>query len=173
MDADLNKYDVEHVCTGHPKMSKQEWEAIYREAWSLYYTPEHMRTLLRRTAATGGPMRSLRQGVGHVRDDGSPRKRASASDGHPPPEASLGASARPPARKSPWIFWPRFAWETLYKHAILAGTIRQLLLSMMQTRHDSDARTYTDQALTPVRDDERDVRSPQPRRPEGAVRSPT
>jgi hypothetical protein len=59
MDADLNKYDAEHVCTGHPKMSKQEWEAIYREAWSLYYTPEHMHTLLRRAAATGVPMHSL------------------------------------------------------------------------------------------------------------------
>ena len=42
MDADLNNYDVEHVCTAHPEMSKAEWEAIYREAWSLYYTPEHM-----------------------------------------------------------------------------------------------------------------------------------
>ena len=40
-------------------MSKKDWEAIYREAWSLYYTPEHMRTLLRRAAATGVSMGSL------------------------------------------------------------------------------------------------------------------
>ena len=59
MDPDLNNYDVEHVCTAHPKMSRQEWEGIYREAWSLYYTPKHMRTLLRRAAATGVPMASL------------------------------------------------------------------------------------------------------------------
>src|SRR3974390_609555 len=59
MDPDLNNYDVEHVCTAHPKMNKYEWEGIYREAWSLYYTPEHMKTLLRRMAATGGPMGSL------------------------------------------------------------------------------------------------------------------
>ena len=59
MEEDLNKYDVEHVCAPHPKMSKREWEGIYREAWSLYYTPEHMKTLLRRMAATGGPMGSL------------------------------------------------------------------------------------------------------------------
>jgi hypothetical protein len=59
MDPDLNTYDVEHVCTAHPKMSKQEWEDIYREAWSLYYTPKHMKTLLRRAAATGVPMGSL------------------------------------------------------------------------------------------------------------------
>ena len=59
MDPDLNIYDVEHVCTAHPKMSKEEWEDIYREAWSLYYTPKHMKTLLCRAAATGVPMGSL------------------------------------------------------------------------------------------------------------------
>ena len=32
-------------------MTKAEWEAIYREAWSLYYAPEHMKTLMRRAAA--------------------------------------------------------------------------------------------------------------------------
>ena len=59
MDADLNNYDLEHVCTAHPKMSRQEWEAIYHEAWALYYTPEHMETLLRAPSATGVPMGSL------------------------------------------------------------------------------------------------------------------
>ena len=48
MDADLNKYDLEHVVTDHPKMTRAELEAIYQEAWSLYYTPEHIETLLRR-----------------------------------------------------------------------------------------------------------------------------
>lgn len=59
MDADLNIYDVEHVCTAHPKMSKQEWEDIYHEAWSLYYSPDHMKTLLRRAVATGVPLARL------------------------------------------------------------------------------------------------------------------
>ena len=26
MDPDLNNYDVEHVCTAHPRMSRKEWE---------------------------------------------------------------------------------------------------------------------------------------------------
>ena len=55
MEPDLNRYDVEHVCTAHSKMSKQEWQDIYHEAWGLYYTPAHMKTLLRRAAATGTP----------------------------------------------------------------------------------------------------------------------
>jgi hypothetical protein len=33
-------------------MSREQWEAIYRESWSLYYTPKHMETLLRRAVAT-------------------------------------------------------------------------------------------------------------------------
>jgi radical SAM superfamily enzyme YgiQ (UPF0313 family) len=59
MDPDLNKYDVEHVCTAHPHMSKEQWEAIYREAWSIYYAPKHLKTLLRRAAVTGLPVNSL------------------------------------------------------------------------------------------------------------------
>jgi len=70
MDLDLNKYDVEHVCTAHPKMSKSEWEAIYREAWSLYYTLEHMRTLLCRAAATGVSMGQPGKGPSHVCNHG-------------------------------------------------------------------------------------------------------
>jgi radical SAM superfamily enzyme len=153
MEEDLNNYELEHVCTAHPEMSKQEWEAIYHEAWSLYYTPQHMKTLLRRTAATGGPMGSLvkllftfsttdRIEKVHPLQSGILRLR------HP--------SERRPGlpRETPWIFWPRFAWETLYKHAILAGAIGRLLVWEMVIARDRDARAYTDRALTPVRDDE-------------------
>ena len=55
IDPDLNKYDVEHVCTSHSRMSDTDWQDIYHEAWLLYYTPEHMKTLLRRARATGVP----------------------------------------------------------------------------------------------------------------------
>ena len=53
MDPDLNKYDLEHVVTAHPKMSKAEWEKLYRDAWKLYYTPEHIETILRRARRSG------------------------------------------------------------------------------------------------------------------------
>ena len=153
MDSDLNNYDTEHACTAHIKMSGQEWEAIYHEAWSLYYTPEHMKTLLRRTAATGGPMGSLvkllftfsttdRLEKVHPLQSGILRLK------HP--------SERRPGlpRESPWSFWPRFVWETLYKHAILAGMIGRLLVWKTAIARDRAARGYMDQALTPLRDDE-------------------
>lgn len=53
MDPDMNNYDLEHVTTHHPLMSKSEWQEAYRRAWSQYYTWEHMEVLLRRAAATG------------------------------------------------------------------------------------------------------------------------
>src|SRR6266702_1202113 len=153
MDPDLNNYDVEHVCTAHPKMSRREWEAIYREAWLLYYTPEHMRTLLRRAAAAGVPMGSL------VKVLVAFATTARLENVHPLQGGILRLkrpSERRPGwpRESPWSFWPRFAWETLHKHAVLVGTIGQLLRSSLTIARDPEARAYTDQALTPVHDDD-------------------
>jgi radical SAM superfamily enzyme YgiQ (UPF0313 family) len=153
MDPDLNKYDTEHACAPHPRMSKQEWQDIYREAWSLYYTPEHMKTLLRRAAATGVPMGNIAKylltfsttdRLEHVH----PLQGGILRLKHP--------SERRPGfpREHAWIFWPRFAWDTLRKHAILAGAIGRLLVWATAIARDPKARTYMDQALTPVGDDE-------------------
>ena len=51
MDPDMNKYDLNHRVSHHAKMSDAEWEEAYRTAWETYYTPEHIRTILRRAAA--------------------------------------------------------------------------------------------------------------------------
>ena len=153
MDPDLNTYDLEHVCTAHAKMSKQEWEDIYREAWSLYYTPKHMKTLLRRAAATGVPMGSLVKLL--VRFATTVR----LENVHPLQSGVLRfkrPSERRPGqpRENPWNFWSRYAWETLSKHAIFAGAIVRLLLMGIAISHAPAARTYMDQALTPVGDDD-------------------
>ena len=59
MDPDMNKYDVEHVCTGHPLMSGEQWNKTYRDAWKQYYTDEHVETVLKRAAATGLRMNKI------------------------------------------------------------------------------------------------------------------
>ena len=53
MDPDMNKYDLEHVVSAHPKMSAAQWWDTYKKAWATYYTPEHQMTILRRGAACG------------------------------------------------------------------------------------------------------------------------
>jgi radical SAM superfamily enzyme YgiQ (UPF0313 family) len=52
LEPDLNKYDLEHVTMSHPVMSAAEWEKLYRDAWALYYSPEHLKTIMRRSVAT-------------------------------------------------------------------------------------------------------------------------
>ena len=59
MDPDMNNYDLEHVCTSHAVMSREQWEQVYRNAWKLYYTDEHVKTILRRGAASGLSLRKL------------------------------------------------------------------------------------------------------------------
>src|SRR5437868_6368405 len=51
MDPDINKYDLNHRVSHHPKMSDQEWEDAYRAAWSAFYTLDHIGTILKRAAA--------------------------------------------------------------------------------------------------------------------------
>jgi hypothetical protein len=153
MDADLNTYDVEHVCTSHSRMSRAEWEGIYREAWGLYYSPEHMVTLMRRAAATGVPMKSLvkllvtfsstvRLENVHPLQSGVLRMR------HP--------TERRPSRaaENAVRFWSRFAWDTLRVHASLARLIVRLALEARAITRDPQARNYMDPALQPVGTDD-------------------
>jgi radical SAM superfamily enzyme YgiQ (UPF0313 family) len=153
MDPDLNKYDLEHACAAHAKMSKAEREAIYLEAWSLYYTTEHAVTLLRRGAVTGVPLGSLVKLLVRFAIAAHVEKVHPLQDGilrmkHP-------AERRPGLpRVSAWAFWPRFIWETLRKQTIAIGVLIKLIRVMRAIRRDPEAANYTDQALTPVDDDD-------------------
>ncbi|WP_244499572.1 radical SAM protein [Rhizobium sp. AC44/96] len=153
MDADLNIYDVEHVCTAHPKMTKQEWESIYQEAWSLYYSPEHMKTLLRRAVATGVPLASL------VKVLVSFATTVPLENVHPLQSGLLRLkhpSERRPGlpRESALVFWPRFVAQTIAKHLSFGGTIARLAISAFFIARDKKTKSYMDQALTPVGDHE-------------------
>ena len=53
MDPDMNKYDLEHICTAHPIMSNEVWQQAYYDAFKRYYTDEHVETILRRAARDG------------------------------------------------------------------------------------------------------------------------
>ena len=153
MDPDLNKYDTEHACTTHPKMTTAEWRQAYRDAWSLYYSPQHQETLLRRGMAMGAPMFNLAkyvltfsttdplEGV-HPLQGGILRLK------HP--------SERRPGlpRERALVFWPRFIWDTIRKHAILAREMLRLLRLVRAIKRDPASRSYTDLALTAGDDDE-------------------
>jgi hypothetical protein len=153
MEPDLNRYDVEHVCVAHPRMSREQWEAIYREAWSIYYTPKHMETLLRRAVATGVPVNSLIKVLVNFATT------TRLENVHPLQGGIFRLKHRSERRPgSPRerlvVFWTRFLWETLSKHAVISATIARLLVLKFAIMRDPAARTYKDTALTPVTDDE-------------------
>ncbi|HYA74655.1 MAG TPA: radical SAM protein [Roseiarcus sp.] len=153
LEPDLNKYDVEHVCAAHPEMTKEEWEAIYQEAWSLYYTPEHMKTLLRRAVATGFPVRSL---VAYLVQFSM----AVRVENLHPLQIGIFRLKHPMERRpelpreSSWIFWPRFAWQSAKKTATVAHLLVRLALWSRAIARDPGARAYMDEALTPVGEDD-------------------
>ncbi|WP_337270002.1 B12-binding domain-containing radical SAM protein [Oryzifoliimicrobium ureilyticus] len=153
MEKDLNIYDVEHVCTAHEKMTKQEWEAIYQEAWSLYYSPAHVKTLLRRAVATGVPIASL------VKILVSFATTVPLENVHPLQSGLLRlkhpSESRPGIKpRHPLLFWPLFAKETIVKHVKLASVILSMSYDAFRISRDPASKNYSDKALTPVEEDE-------------------
>jgi hypothetical protein len=149
MDPDMNKYDLEHVVTDHPRMSKQAWEDVYHLAWRTYYTPEHMATVMRRAAATGisvGRMMFLLVWFyGCV----------TIEKLHPLQGGYLRRKVRNDRRpdlpiQHPLVFYPKFALDLVAKHVVLLGVILRSGLVRRAIKRDPLARAYRDQALTPV-----------------------
>src|SRR5207237_10551904 len=59
MERDMNRYDLVHVNTRHPTMSDEELLGIYRKAWDIYYSPEHVERVIRRAKAWGYDPRDM------------------------------------------------------------------------------------------------------------------
>ena len=154
MDPDLNKYDVEHVCTAHPK---DEQAGVGGDLSRGLVALLHARAHEDAAASRGGDRRAdgqSCQGAVHVRDDGSASKRSircrAASS-----VSSIRPSAGPACRaRAPGSSGRASAWETFSKHAIFAGTIGRLLLTADGHHAQPRRADYMDQALTPVGDDD-------------------
>ncbi|HVS81270.1 MAG TPA: radical SAM protein [Pyrinomonadaceae bacterium] len=157
MDPDVNKYDLNHAVTGHPRMSKVEWEGVYRSAWETYYTDEHIETVLKRAMATGiSPGKALFLIVwfkGCIGIEGI----------HPLEGGFLRLKFRRDrrsslARKSPLVFYPKFAAELIWKQIKWAHLYLRLYRMYGKLKKDPRRSEYTDLALTPVTDEEVETR---------------
>ncbi|MFM9843908.1 MAG: B12-binding domain-containing radical SAM protein [Dongiaceae bacterium] len=149
MEPDLNKYDTEHVTTAHPLMSPDEWRKAYHLAWKNYYEPKHVMTLMRRALASGMKPRKIAHMAlwfyGSI-----------AIENVHPLQAGLfrrkyRADRRPGLPKeSPWVFYPRYGWEILSKHARLLGLLMHYRYLRWRVESDPMAARYQDLALRPV-----------------------
>lgn len=156
VDPDLNKFDLNHVTTAHPRMSEAEWKKIYERAWNLYYTKEHVETVLRRLVATRG--RATNAILLMTWFKGSIQ-----IEGVHPLEAGLlrykFRNDRRPGlpRVSAWRFYPTYIAETAGKMRRWLSTYLELRRIYVRIKRDPRRFEYTDLALTPVTDDELDT----------------
>jgi hypothetical protein len=149
MDPDMNKYDLNHRVTHHPRMSDAEWEHAYRAAWESFYTPEHIRTVLRRAAACrlGRPGTTLSTLLWF--------KLVSAYEGvHPLEGGALRLKSRRDRRsnlpqENPFIFYSHYVRETVTKlwHYLLVYWKCKTILDEVLAA--PDRWTYTDVAIAP------------------------
>ncbi|MCG6203780.1 radical SAM protein [Rhodopseudomonas sp. HC1] len=151
MDPDLNKYDIEHVCTAHPKMSQQQWEDIYQQAWRHYYEPAHIETLLRRAGRTGIKMDSMVKllltfSLAVSLENVHPLQSGVFRLRHP----SERRSGLP--RENTLLFWPRLAIELAHKTGVILSTAWGLGKVAYRVARDPKRYDYMDAALTPVSD---------------------
>jgi hypothetical protein len=156
MDADLNKYDLEHAVTAHPRMSQAEWEGIYGEAWSLFYTPEHMTVILKRAAATGVKTSSIAKLLMWFSTSVAIEKV------HPLQGGVLRLRHRRDRRPTlpiepAWRFYPREAFGVVAKSAHLIALYARLERVRRRIEADPERKAYRDQALMPVAEDETEV----------------
>jgi radical SAM superfamily enzyme YgiQ (UPF0313 family) len=156
MDANLNDYDFEHVVADHPKMSRAELQSIYQEAWTRYYSSEHVETLLRRGAASGVPVLSLIKAL-------VPFIHMVPVENIHPLQAGLFRRKHRSERKyglpreSLWAFYSQHVSNTIVNNLKLARTVLWILRLKRQIERSPDCRAYTDLALAPVQDDDEET----------------
>ncbi len=154
MDPDMNHYDLEHVTTAHPKMTKAAWQSAYRLAWDSYYTPAHVETLIRRARVRGvQPRRMMKKLLTfygfnkyeqlHPLEGGFFRRkyRRDRRSGMP--------------LENPLVFYARYGWEILNKYTRFLGMVWRY--HRICRRVEKETCTYEDLALIPVQADEMDT----------------
>ena len=157
MDPDMNKYDLNHVTTGHPRMSREQWEQAYRSAWETYYSMEHIETILKRAAATGtSPGKAVLFITWFKGCIGIEKI-------HPLEGGFLRLKFRRTRRsglplESPLIFYTKYLPEALWKQFRWIALYLRLYSIYRQIKRYPLCREYTDLALTPVSDDEIETR---------------
>ena len=148
MDPDMNKYDLEHACTAHPNMSPEVWRQVYRGAWALYYTDEHIETVLRRAHAFGVPTNKV-SGLITMLSGANPIEHI-----HPLQLGLFRRKVRSQRRtgmpiESPFVFYPRRVWEIGRSSAQWLARANRYRALRKRIAADPASKAYVDEALAP------------------------
>jgi radical SAM superfamily enzyme YgiQ (UPF0313 family) len=149
MDPDMNNYDVEHMTTAHPLMSKEEWQRAYRMAWDRYYSPDHVETLLRRAVASNINTMWLMHAIFNFHGAQTYEKVHPLQGGYFRRKVRTQRRSTLP-RVNPLLFYPRRVWETFATY--IPFLMYRVRLNKIRRRVESDPNrhAYTDLALTPL-----------------------
>jgi len=155
MDPDMNKYDTEHAVTAHSQMTRSALEEIYRAAWDLYYTPEHLECIMRRAAARGINLSSLAGTLLHF------SQFTRVENVHPLQGGLFRLKFRRDRRptlaiETPRIFYPKYLWDTVGKFVRILRAARHLYGLAKTIKADPQRGSYIDQALTPAVEEDLD-----------------
>lgn len=149
METDMNVYDLEHITTAHGKMSPTELQGIYDRAWHLYYSPEHVETMIRRAEASGTGAKKLVAAI--LAYYGSYRFEKL----HPLQGGILRrkvrTSRRPTfPRENPLVFYPRRVWEVIRTYASAGLYFLELEKIRKRVAKDPGRKQYMDLSLSPT-----------------------
>ena len=155
IDPDLNKFDLEHAVSDHPRMSRAEWQDAYRLAWRTYYTDAHMKTVIRRAAA-GGPradtvafLMVMFWAASTLYRHLSARGRALA------PQVSAATAGRACGSRARSLLSARGCEISSANHARIAVKFAKIWWFFRGVLKDPNARDYADEALRTSSDYER------------------
>jgi hypothetical protein len=153
MDPDMNNYDSVHVIASHEKMTDREWIDVYHEAWEAYYTPEHIERVMSRAAKWGSRINKARwimltyhmtSRVEKVHPlDGGLFRRKHRLDRRP------GLPV-----ESPWVFYPRYWWETARKTAAILNLLLRYEAVYRRVSAGRAADAGPDAAMDPMTGDD-------------------
>jgi hypothetical protein len=149
MDADMNKYDTEHVCTGHPRMTPAAWQDIYKRAWALYYTPAHIETLLRRAVADGIDTKRLMLSIVQFRSIPLIENVHPLQGGYV--RRKVRRTRRPGLpRENPLLFYPRRLAESAIALARTLAMLWWIDRIRRRVLRETKRSRYDDLAITPL-----------------------
>jgi len=148
MEKDMNRYDVVHVTTAHPKMSEKEWLEVYHKAWDAYYSLEHVETIIRRAKEWGfnteEMMLKLLTFYGCMKFENI----------HPLEGGFLRLKYRKDRRpnmplENPFIFYPRYLWDSLQKYTRFLGLYLRYKRILHRVEEGPSKLKETDVAMIP------------------------
>jgi radical SAM superfamily enzyme YgiQ (UPF0313 family) len=153
MDSDLNNYDLNHITTDHPVMTREEWYGAYQAAWRSFYSVAHIKTLMRRG-------RTNRVSPGNIMGSSIAVYIYACVEGVQPLESGfirrrVRRERRPGLPiEHPWVFHPKYLRRSLVGYGKALAMLIPLAIERHRLKRDPHAKDYMDQALMPVDEQE-------------------